>query len=185
MESNSEQLQNAFKERHQYVLDIAIEGYNKGSRPTKMNFNQDFALLAKANLTITEHQIDWLVENVSKSNKADFNLIVLTRIMALDPGKYDSKVKLVSKFIPGLWMSKGDNKGVFWSENHFLMWHSCSMILSQFGIKLPEGWRERIVFYLKDKIEIGYYEFNSITYYPYTLSALLNLYDFAIDDEIK
>jgi hypothetical protein len=60
------------------------------------------------------------------------------------------------------------------------------MILAEYGgIPLPEGWRERIVFYLKDKIEIGYYEFFSQTYYPYSIAGLLNLHDFAPDPEIK
>ena len=150
-----------------------------------MGGGQDFVLLAKAGLAIPEDQLDYLVEKTITSKKADFFLIVLTRVMALAPGQYDEQVKRAAKELPGLWMSKGDELGVFWSENHFLMWHSCSMILAQFGIPLPEGWRERIVFYLQDKIDVGFYEFSSLTYYPFSLAGLLNLYDFAPDNEIK
>ena len=122
---------------------------------------QDFVLLAKAGLAIPEDQLDHLVEKTITSKKVNFFLIVLTRVMALAPGQYDEQVKRAAKELPGLWMSKGYELGVFWSENHLLMWHSCSMILAQFGIPLPEGWRESIVFYLQeDKIDVGFYEFS-------------------------
>ena len=183
---NSTELQTEFRDRQQSLLDTAIREYKAGSRPTEPGWSADLVLLAKANLTIPAEQIDALVQKTIKSTKADFYLAELTRIMALAPGQYDEQVKLAATSQPGLWMSKGDDKGVFWSENHHLLWHSCSMILAEYGgIPLPEGWRERIVFYLKDKIEIGYYEFFSQTYYPYSLAGLLNLHDFAPDPEIK
>mmetsp|Transcript_33345 Transcript_33345/g.40343 ORF Transcript_33345/g.40343 Transcript_33345/m.40343 type:complete len:692 (-) Transcript_33345:62-2137(-) len=183
---NANELQAEFKARQQSILDIATKEYNDGTRPKKPEFNDDFALLAKANLTIPADQIEYLVKKTIASTKADFYLCELTRIMALSPGQYDEEVKFTFNSLNGAWMSKGDEKGVFWSENHIIMWHSCSMILFKVGgIPLPEGWRERIIFYLKDKIDIGFYEFFSPTYYPYSLAGLLNLHDFAIDSEIK
>ena len=185
LSSNSTQLQAEFRARQHSLVVMVTNAYDDGSRPIEENWYHDFAILAKANLTIPSNQIEFLVNKTIQSAKADFYLVVLTRVMALAPGQYDEKVQLVTKSIPGLWMTEGDNQGVFWSENHFLMWHSCSMILAQFGIPLPEGWRERIVFYLEDKIDIGFYEFSSQTYYPYSLAGLLNLHDFAPDAEIK
>ncbi len=178
--------QESFRSRQRSILEITIQDYHLRNRSNRSDYHEDFVLLAKANLTIPEHQLDFLVEKTITSTKADFYLAQLTRIMALAPGRYDDKVIRAATELPGLWMSKGDNQGVFWSENHFLLWHSCSMILEQHGgIPLPEGWRERIVFFLKDKIDIGYYEFASQRYYPYSLAGLLNLYDFAQDAEIK
>ena len=160
--AGAEELQEGFRSRQQAIIEIAIQDYQLENRPTQPDFRSDLVLLAKANLTIPEHQLDALVEKTITSTKADFYLAELTRIMALAPGRYDDKVIRAATELPGLWMSKGDNQGVFWSENHFLLWHSCSMILAEYGgIPLPEGWRERIVFYLKDKIDIGYYEFYS------------------------
>ena len=102
------------------MLDTAIREYKAGSRPTEPGWSADLVLLAKANLTIPAEQIDAPVQKTIKSNKADFFLAELTRIMALAPGQYNEQVKLAATSQPGLWMSKGDDKGVFWSENHHL-----------------------------------------------------------------
>ncbi|GAB2884628.1 hypothetical protein ACCI51_09730 [Microbulbifer echini] len=78
---------------------------------------------------------------------------------------------------------------VYTSENHVLMWLSSSWLLWEMeGWHIgggPEKIKERLVRYLEVKKQYGVYESTSNIYSGFSLSALLNLYDYAKDQEIK
>eukprot|EP00808_Paulinella_micropora_P011244 g77315.t1 len=153
---------------------------------TRASGTADLVVLAKHGIPLPRQELEAMAHSVqiTRYDTADFVLVELLRILAFAPQYKDVVMPAVTS-VPGLWLRVGDNRDVFWSENHFLMFHSCALIASNFGVPLPERWRERIVFFLRDKGEVGFYEFNSPTYYPFSLKALINLHDFAPDQEIK
>jgi hypothetical protein len=53
------------------------------------------------------------------------------------------------------------------------------------GWQVSPNLKQRLLHYLNLKLEVGFYEYFSSTYFPYTLSGLMNLADFAEDDEIR
>jgi hypothetical protein len=98
------------------------------------------------------------------------------------------------------------DKLVFWSENHLFMTLGSCYLFHQYALDpaaitaAPET-RKAVMGTLDAMLETkllkvylrahyapefnGVYEVNSTVYLPYTLSALFNLYDFAVDEEIR
>lgn len=75
---------------------------------------------------------------------------------------------------------------VFWTENHAMMNMSSELLLLEFtGRTVPDGLRRRLEFFLRFKSIHGLSEFMSPVYLPFTISALLNLYDYARDGNIR
>ncbi len=90
------------------------------------------------------------------------------------------------------WMDEAGCDGMcFWSENHALMFHSAQMFLGEryaeetfvqsgrTGKEQAEIGRDRCLQWLESALEEGFEEFNSATYTAVTISALLNLVDYA------
>lgn len=124
------------------------------------------------------------LDNIETDNLADFRLIELIRIMGLTH-EYDDIILPAITKLP-FWLTPGDTIRNYWSENHMIMWMSSAWILQeQQHIPVDETLRNRLLHWLKLKSQYGYYEFFSPIYAPFTLSGLLNLYDFAEDQEIK
>lgn len=86
---------------------------------------------------------------------------------------------------------------VFWSENHLFMTLGSAYLFFQFQSEVGQcgnDWMEVIECQLLDRyLDIhcsavfagGAYEVNSHVYLPYSISALLNLYDFAKDERVR
>lgn len=75
---------------------------------------------------------------------------------------------------------------VFWSENHYIMNVSCEWLLHELLGKSPSNnLIERLYSFLDLKMQIGFAEFLSPVYLPFTITALLNLYDFTVYTVIK
>ena len=80
---------------------------------------------------------------------------------------------------------------VFWSENHLILYQSSEFLVRQWrGVSgVAEAafarCRGRVLTFLRQKLRDGFFEFNSNCYILFTLSALLNLVDFASDAEVK
>jgi hypothetical protein len=95
----------------------------------------------------------------------------------------------------------------YWSENHIIMFASSEYLAGQLwpeetfqpardflgsdktgempGAKRKERGRARVLKYLNHRLLFGWMEFNSSGYYREHLWALLNLVDFATDEEIR
>jgi hypothetical protein len=125
------------------------------------------------------------LSNIATGVTSDFDIIELVRILYLQPGVYDSKILPVLYSVP-YWVTKGDTVRNYWSENHMIMWMGSDWLLHEkYNKPIDANLRNRLVHYLDLKIQYGYYEFFSSVYTPYCLSGLLNLADFAQDNEIK
>jgi hypothetical protein len=115
----------------------------------------------------------------------DFSIIQWVRLLCLSNGSYNSQI-LPPLFSVPYWINYGDTTHGYWSENHMIMWMSSDWILHErFGKPCDTSLHTRLVHYLDLKNQFGFYEYFSSTYNPFTLAGLLNLSDFALDNEIK
>jgi hypothetical protein len=101
-----------------------------------------------------------------------------------------------------------DHEMEFWSENHYIMFASSEYLLGQLwphetfqpcrlfvdssdttgartGAQRRDRGRARVLKWLNNRLMFGWMEFNSSGYYREHLWALLNLVDFALDDEVR
>ena len=101
-----------------------------------------------------------------------------------------------------------DHEMEFWSENHYIMFASSEYLLGQLwqdesfqpcrlfvdpgdttgartGVQRRDRGRARVLKWLNNRLMFGWMEFNSSGYYREHLWALLNLVDFALDDEVR
>ncbi|BBM02943.1 hypothetical protein [Microbulbifer sp. GL-2] len=118
----------------------------------------------------------------------DMQLILYIRVLA-ESDEYDDLILNEISKLP-YWQDEDTERvRVYTSENHVLMWLSTSWLLWEM-----EGWnigggpqkiKERLIRYLEVKKRYGVYESTSNTYSGFSISALLNLYDYAKDQEIK
>mmetsp|Transcript_12265 Transcript_12265/g.19971 ORF Transcript_12265/g.19971 Transcript_12265/m.19971 type:complete len:351 (+) Transcript_12265:46-1098(+) len=141
-------------------------------------------------------------------NNADFTLVKLIRFLYFPPNQHikpyqDQLFNILMDFsfwpqrLPSSSLAAEDypvNKVArtcFWSENHIFMYLSSSHLFAQ---KCPEHRNSQkftyettlLLIYLSchNKFD-GYYEVNSCVYLPYTMSSLLNLYDYSENSEIR
>jgi len=96
----------------------------------------------------------------------------------------------------------------FWSENHYIMFASSEYLLGQLwrgetfqpcrlfvdagdktgertGVQRRDRGRARVLKWLNNRLMFGWMEFNSSGYYREHLWSLLNLVDFALDEEVR
>jgi len=96
----------------------------------------------------------------------------------------------------------------YWSENHYIMFASCEYLAGQLwskesfqpardfldksdktgvilGEKRTTRGKSRVLKWLNNRLLFGWAEFNSSGYYREHLHALMNLVDFALDDDVR
>ncbi|MCP4130821.1 MAG: hypothetical protein GY754_07550, partial [bacterium] len=141
-------------------------------------------IFAYEGLAIDEDDITSLLSSVVNDETGDFKLAQLVRILYLT-GDYDDMILPTLENID-YWLTQGEDQYCYWSENHMILWTSTAYLLQQ-----REGWTmdsslaQRLDHYLDLKLEYGFYEFFSSTYFPFSLAGLLNLADFAEDESIR
>lgn len=125
------------------------------------------------------------LNQVTTNTTADFTIIELVRVLFLTNGEYDSQILPVLNSIP-YWINYGDTMRNYWSENHMIMWMGSDWLLHEkYGRPIDATLEARLKHYLQLKVDYGFYEFFSSVYGPYSFSGLLNLADFAQDQQIK
>jgi hypothetical protein len=147
--------------------------------------NNSSMIQAKLGLPVPQSTIDYYLDRMANSGEFDFDLIEIVRVFYFTNGEYESQL------LPGIlsgpnWLTPNELKRVYWSENHIIMWTSSAYLLEQkYGnILIPDA-KKLVEHWLDLKINYGFYEYFSSVYYPFTLSAVLNLVDFAEDPVIK
>lgn len=147
----------------------------------------DDALIIQAYLDqpLAENYLDTIFNQFGARSTIDFKLVELIRIMYLTDGSYDQEILSQMETLP-YWINNGDTLHNYWTENHMIMWMSSEWLLHErFGIEVDENLEQRLLHYLNLKLEVGFYEFFSSTYFPFTVSGLMNLADFATNTEIR
>ena len=165
----------AFRDRQQQHNQITAANPSTSAMP----------ILAALNIS-NPSLVDELLENYRSSDKADFTLIKLIRILNLSD-EYDEQITngIIASDVP-LWLESGEESYIYWSENHMIMWLSSAWLLNEHHQSAIDPLlRQRLVHFLELKNNYGFYEFLSPNYFPYTMSALLNLADFSGDETIK
>lgn len=134
---------------------------------------------------VTQQYLDNIYNVMLTRSTIDFAIVQLVRVLFLGNGAYDSQMLPQLSLFP-YWINYGDTTRGYWSENHMIMWMSSDWLIHErTGRQIDATLDQRLRHYLQLKIDYGFYEFMSSTYAPYCLSGLLNLADFAEDEEIR
>lgn len=161
--------QEEYDQRIAAFIDSSLKNVNPSSS----------AIQAIKGLPVPQSTIDYFLEREANSGEFDFDLIQIVRLFYLSNGEYEPQ--LLPAIVSGpLWLTPNEKLRVYWSENHTIMWSSSAYLLEQkYGtVLLPDA--EKIVEHWLDlKIQYGFYEFFSTVYFPFTVSAILNLVDFS------
>lgn len=164
-----------FEDRREQYIDSAITNFNSHS----------MCIEAYENLPVTQSELDSIFDVMQTKTTIDFQIVKLIRVMMLSNGVYDAQIIPQLNSVP-YWINYEDTVRGFWSENHMIMWMSSDWIMHEYtGRSIDASMEQRLKHYLNLKNDYGFYEYFSSTYSPYSLSALLNLADFAQDQEIK
>jgi len=164
-----------FEERKAKLIEVVNENPNS----TEVVFQ------AYKGIPVNQESLSQLLQQVQTVAEADFRLTRILRVLYFSDGEYDAQILPVLQSIP-YWLPDAENLRQYWSENHMIMWMTSEWLLGEkYGWATRPTLRENLVHWLELKIEYGYYEFLSPIYWPFTSAALLNLIDFAEDDEIR
>jgi hypothetical protein len=167
----------AYTQRKEQIMTRLLTEY-PNNEPTAV-------VQAYKGLPVSQSVLDYFKQRAETSGEFDFNLIQMVRILFFSDGQYDDQILPLVDTIP-LWLTPNENLRVYWSENHIIMWLSSAYLLKQkYGLDVVPNLEKNIEHYLDLKINYGFYEFFSSTYFPFTLGGLLNLVDFADDTVIK
>lgn len=164
-----------YEERRQQHIANAIANENPHSN----------VILAHEGLPLIQTYLDNIYSVMLTKSTIDFDIVRLVRAMFLSGVDYDDQILPNLNLVP-YWVNFGDTVRGYWSENHMIMWMSSDWLIHErTGRPVDATLEQRLKHYLNLKIDRGFYEFFSSTYFPFTLCGLLNLADFAQDEEIK
>jgi hypothetical protein len=157
--------------------------------------------LAKGKIDINWNDLDGTLEFIrNEYDCSDFRLVNLIRILyeAGDkiPADYKAKIEKVLFNFRYWWDEPGENSMCYWSENHQILFISAEYLVGQLypdsifpssgltGRQHMEKSRQRAMDWFEMRWNYGFIEFNSEVYYKEDVGALINLIDFAKDDEM-
>lgn len=164
-----------FESRRNLYIDLALSAPS-GNR---------LMLEAYRGQALSQSVLDSMLNNLVQKTTADFDIVQLVRILYLNPGVYDSVILPVLFDIP-FWLNNGDTTRNYWSENHMIMWMGSDWLLHErYNKPIDIHLENRLKHYLDVKLNYGFYEFFSSTYLPFEFSGLVNLAEFALNQEIK
>ncbi len=165
-----------------------------------VNSNDTYALLLQASLglplsstLLEEAYQDYVNETTKSKSSADFHLILLIRLLYLLKSKESAtneyqavfeKLSILCKD-EKFWLEKGEKAKCYWSENHMICYLSSWYLWNQLHQIRDDRCALLCKTYVETKAQYGFYECYSQVYNCYTLSALLNLYDFVDDAFIR
>jgi hypothetical protein len=131
---------------------------------------------------------------------SDFRLVNLVRILYeygdRIPAETSSKIKDVLFNFRYWWDEPGENSMCYWSENHQILFASAEYLIGQkypetvftnsglTGKERMEKAKQRILDWLEMRWNYGFIEYYSGVYYKEDIGAMINLIDFAGDEEI-
>lgn len=164
-----------FEDRRAQYIDSALANFD----------NHAITVQAYEGVTVDQQTLDDIYAEIQIRSTIDFAIVQLVRVMMLSNGAFDAEMIPILNSVP-YWINYQDTVRGYWSENHMIMWMSSDWIMHEYtGRPIDATLEQRLKHYLNLKIDYGFYEYFSSTYAPYCLSGLLNLADFAQDQEIK
>ncbi len=131
---------------------------------------------------------------------SDFRFVNLIRIIyqfdEVIPQSVKSDIKNTVSHFRYWWDEPGDNSMCYWSENHQILFASAEYLIGQkyqdmvfpgsglTGRQHMDKAGKRILDWLEMRWKFGFTEFYSEVYYKEDIGAMINLIDFAEDEEI-
>jgi len=157
--------------------------------------------LAKGKEDIDWSGLDGTLEYIKNEyGGSDFRLVNLIRILYEAgnqiPDDYKVKIENVLFNFRYWWDEPGENSMAYWSENHQILFASAEYLVGQMypdtifpssgltGKQHIEKAKKRALDWLEMRWNYGFIEFNSGVYYKEDIGALINLIDFAEDEEL-
>ncbi|MEM8969303.1 MAG: hypothetical protein AAGE93_22995, partial [Bacteroidota bacterium] len=176
--------------------------YPRGPESTiQLNESQVYYDLANGKSIANWGQLDGALEYIeSEYDCSDFRLVNLIRILYefndSIPTTYSQKIEnVLTNF--RYWMDEsGGNSMCYWSENHQILFASAEYLMGQqysdrifpnsglSGEQHKSKACHRILDWLQMRWHYGFTEFYSNVYYKEDIGALINLIDYADDEEI-
>jgi len=163
--------------------------------------NQLYYELSKDSMNIDWQRLDGTLKYIgAEYDCSDFRLVNLVRILYEYgdgiPEAYHAKIKDVLFNFRYWWDEPGENSMCYWSENHQILFASAEYLIGQLypeelfpnsgltGKQHVEKARVRILDWLEMRWNFGFIEYYSNAYYKEDIGALINLIDFAEEEEI-
>jgi len=131
---------------------------------------------------------------------ADFDLVSIVRILYhfgnIIPADYKKKMEDVLLNFRYWWDEPGENSMCYWSENHQILFASAEYLIGQLypesifpssgltGKQHMEKAGQRALDWFEMRWKYGFIEYNSEVYYTEDIGALMNLIDFAKNEEL-
>lgn len=187
----------AFEQRRQKYLEWVTD-------PSQTNLNAQICSMATGK-PLNQASLQGAMDRVNtRVDSADFAMLRIIRInyMNLKSGLLvTSQKKAIKQAILNFkyWLDEPNptlSKMEFWTENHQISIHSSEYLAGQLfpdelftnnkrsGRWRMEHARSKILKWLSWRASTGFAEWDSVPYYRFDMAALLNLIDFAEDDEI-
>lgn len=166
-----------YEDRRAEYLEQALQTASGGDLLVLQAFND---------LPLDQAALDGILLSVLTTETADFRITSLIRVLFLTDGEYDDQILPVLNSVPYWLPDPTGPDRQYWSENHMVMWMSADWLLHEkYGRDIRPTLRQMLVKWLDMKIEYGFYEYFSPIYYPFTMSAMMNLTAFSEDEEIR
>jgi len=169
--------------------------------PLNVDVDQIYYDLVNDSSNIHWSRLDGTLEYVSSEyDCSDFRLVNLVRILYeykdLIPADYLEKIEGVLFNFRYWWDEPGGNSMCYWSENHQILFASAEYLIGQMypeqvfynsgltGKEHMEKARKRAMDWFEMRWNYGYIEFYSNVYYKEDIGPMINLIDFARDEEV-
>ena len=163
--------------------------------------NELYYELVNGGIDIDWTRLDGTLKYVSAEyDCADFRLVNLVRIMYdygdQIPAAYKSRIDDVLLNFRYWWDEPGENSMCYWSENHQILFASAEYLIGQLypGTVFPnsgftgeqhmEKARTRMLDWLEMRWNYGFIEYYSEVYYNEDIGALINIIDYAGEEEL-
>lgn len=182
----------------QYLAACSEQGFESSS------LHSQVCRLALDSGPLREDAIDSALKKMDeRQDCADFRLASLVRMFALYQDRQALTTELYDRILTSMinfkyWIDEPGNDGMcYWSENHYILFHSAAFVLGDLfpdlvfansgrtGSQLRAKARPYVVHWLNSRLRWGFSEFHSNVYYNEDIAPLLNLADFGNDEEIQ
>ncbi|MEX2371069.1 MAG: hypothetical protein WD578_08690 [Bacteroidales bacterium] len=171
------------------------------STPINLQESQLYYELVKDSVNIDWSRLDGTLEYIrNEYDCSDFRLVNLIRILYeygdRIPAEYMSKIEEVLFNFRYWWDEPGENSMCYWSENHQALFASAEYLVGKLypdtvfpssgftGRERMERARARAMEWLEMRWKYGFIEYYSNVYYKEDIGALINLIDYAGDEEL-
>ena len=171
------------------------------AEPIVLQDNDVYFDLVKDSVEIDWSRLDGTLEWIrNEYDCSDFRYVNLLRILYefgdQVPADYRKKIEEVLFNFRYWWDEPGENSMCYWSENHQILFASAEYLVGQLypetvfpssgltGKQHMEKARIRAMDWFEMRWKYGYIEYYSNVYYKEDVGALVNLIDFAQDEEI-